>query len=339
MLLRICGATLAASCCVPMLDAAALAPSLRLDAQTAYPARSIRLVVPFPPGASTDTIARIIAERIEEGLARKITIENRSGAGGNVGAEAVVRAPADGHTWLLGTAGMLTINPLIYPAMSFDPAFAFEPVTLVARIPYVLTVHPSIPVRSVPSLIEFVRRRPWILNYGSAGNGSTIHLGTELFKAMTDTRIVHIPYRGGAPAVSELIGGHIHLMFLSMPLALQYADSGRLRFLALSSEKRSAAFPELPTLHEAGVTDFEFTGWFALLVPARTSPRIIVWLNHELVAMLAGREVRQRLEAIGAQLETSTPVQVHELMRRDAARWRRVIQAANVKPDWEDYPQ
>jgi len=297
------------------------------------------MVVPFPPGASTDIIARMLAERFEETLGRRISIENRSGAGGNVGAEAVVRAPPDGHTWLIGTAGLLTINPSIYPTMSFDPAFALTPVTLVARVPYVLAVHPNLRVRTVPELIEFVRRRPWIFNYGSAGNGSAIHLGTELFKAVTDTKIVHIPYRGGAPAISELMGGHIQIMFVSTPLALQYIDSGRLRFLAVSTRERAAALPSIPTLIEAGVPDFEFSGWFAMLLPGRTPTRIVTWLNHEMVTALAQPEIRARLEAIGAQPETSTPVQVHELMRRDAARWQRVIQEAKVKPDWEDYPQ
>lgn len=312
---------------------------LRLDEKTQFPARGFRLVVPFPPGASTDSIARIIADRLEEPLGRRISVENRAGAGGNIGAEAVLRAAPDGHTWLLGTAGLLTINPLIYRTMSFDPALAFSPVTVVARVPYVLVVHPNVPVRTVGALIDFARRRPWVLNYGSAGNGSTIHLGAELFKAVTETKIVHIPYRGGAPAISDLMAGHLHMMFTSVPLAFPFVESGRLRALAVSSARRATMLPLVPTMEEAGVTDFEFTGWFALMVSSKTPVRVVSWLNQELVPLLFSHDVRHRLEAIGAEPATSTAAEVSVLMRRDAARWQRVVEGARVKLDWEDQPQ
>jgi tripartite-type tricarboxylate transporter receptor subunit TctC len=303
-----------------------------------FPSRTLRVVVPFPPGASTDSIARIIAEPIEQHLGARVTIENRSGAGGNIGAETVVRAPPDGHTWLLGTAGLLTINALMYPSMSFDPALALSPLTLVARVPYVLVVHPSLPVTSLSGFVEFAVRRPWILNYGSAGNGSTIHLGAELFKSLTDAKIVHIPYRGGAPALNDLMGGHIHMMFSSVPLAYPYVDSGRLRALAVTSPNRALHLPGVPTVAEAGMAALEFTGWFALLVPVRTPQRVVTWLNQELVAVLSREEARSRIEAIGAEPATSTPLRVHELMRRDTDRWQRIIRSAKIKPDWEDFP-
>ena len=311
---------------------------LQIEGQVPFPSRSIRIVVPFPPGASTDAIARIIAEPIADLLGQSVFIDNRSGAGGNVGAEAALRAPADGHTWLLSTAGILTINALIYPAMSFDPASAFAPITMVARVPYVLVVHPSIPVRSVEALIEFARRRPGLLNYGSAGNGSTVHLGLEMFKAMSGTKIVHIPYRGGAPAMNDLLGGHIHMMFNSVPLALPYVSAGRIRPLAVSSRERAPALPEVPTMHEAGISDFEFMGWFALLAPLKTAQRTVYWLNSELGALLSTPEVRLRLTAIGTQPVISTPGQVYEQITRDSARWQRVVRAAKIKPDWEDFP-
>ena len=331
-----------AACVV--LHAAALAASaastLPLDrAGAVYPSRALRIVVPFPPGASTDSIARILADPVERRFGVGVHIDNRSGAGGNIGAETVVRAIPDGHTWLLGTAGLLTINALIYPNMSFDPALALSPVTLVARVPYVLVVHPSLPVRSLKSLVEFASRRPWLLNYGSAGNGSTIHLGAELFKALTDTKIVHIPYRGGAPALSDLMGGHIHMMFSSVPLAHPHVDAGRLRALVVTSSTRALHLPAVPTVHEAGMPALEFTGWFALLVPTPTPARIVTWLNQELVALLSDADVRFRLEAIGAEPASSTTLQVYELMRRDTDRWQRIIRSAKVKPDWEDYPQ
>jgi len=319
--------------------AAAIEP-LRLEPQgMLFPSRAIRIVVPFPPGASTDSIARIVAEPIEEQLGRRVNIENRSGAGGNIGADAVVRSLPDGHTWLLGTAGLMSINALIYPSMPFDPALALAPVTLVARVPYVLVVHPSIPVRSLESMIEFARRRPWILNYGSAGNGSTLHLGMELLKATTDTKIVHIPYRGGAPALSDLLGGHIHMMLNSVPLALPHIGSRRVRPLAVTTAMRAHSLPDIPTMQEAGLPGVEFSGWFAFLVPARTPAHVIAWLNQALLPVLSAPGVRSRLEAIGAEPDTSTPLQVHERMRRDTARWQRVIVSAKVKPDWQDLPQ
>ena len=312
---------------------------LHTEGQGPYPSRSIRIIVPFPPGASTDAIARIIAEPVAELFGQSVFVDNRSGAGGNVGAEAALRAPADGHTWLLSTAGILTINAMMYPSLSFDPATAFAPITMVAKVPYVLVVHPSVPVRSVEALIEFARRRPGVLNYGSAGNGSTVHLGFEMLKAASATKIVHIPYRGGAPAMNDLIGGHIHMMFNSVPLALPYVGAGRVRPLAVSSRVRADALPDIPTMHEAGMTDFEFMGWFALLVPLRTAQRTVYWLNSELAPMLSMPEVRSRLIAIGAQPLTSTPGQVYEQITRDNARWRDVIRVARIKPDWEDFPQ
>lgn len=304
-----------------------------------FPSRLIRIVVPFPPGASTDTIARIVAEPIEARLGTRVTIENRSGAGGNVGAEAVLRNLPDGHTWLLGTAGLMSINTHLYPTLKFDPALAFAPVTLLAHVPYVLVINPHLPPRSVPALVEFASRRPWILNYGSAGSGSTLHLAAELFKGMTDVRMVHIAYRGGAPAIGELVGGHIHMMFGSVPLTLPYVTSGRLRALAVTSAARSIHLPHVPTMIESGLPEFEFTGWFGLFVPIQTPARIVPWLNQELVAALSARDLRARLELIGAEPATSTPAQVHELIRRDSVRWQRVIRANNVKPDWEDFPQ
>jgi tripartite-type tricarboxylate transporter receptor subunit TctC len=334
------GLLLVLLCATATARAAAPVEPLRLEPQgTLFPSRAIRIVVPFPPGASTDSIARIVAEPIEERLARRVNIENRSGAGGNIGADVVVRSLPDGHTWLLGTAGLMSINALIYPSMPFDPALALSPVTLVARVPYVLVVHPSIPVRSAASLIEFARRRPWILNYGSAGNGSTLHLGMELLKATTDTQIVHIPYRGGAPALSDLLGGHIHMMLNSVPLALPHIGSRRVRPLAVTTATRAHSLPDVPTMHEAGLPGIEFSGWFAFLVTARTPARVVAWLNQALLPVLSAPDVRSRLEAIGAEPNTSTPLQVHELIRRDTARWQRVIVSAKVKPDWEDLPQ
>jgi tripartite-type tricarboxylate transporter receptor subunit TctC len=319
---------------------AAQAPRrLLTEGQAPFPNRAIRIVVPFPPGASTDAIARIIAEPISDGLGQSVFVDNRSGAGGNVGAESAMRAPADGHHWILSTAGILTINPQIYSSMSFDPVRVFSPIILIARVPYVLVVHPSVPVRSVTELIHFARRRPGVLNYGSAGNGSTVHLGAEMFKALSGTMIVHIPYRGGAPAMNDLLGGHLHLMFNSVPLAQPYVLAGRVRPLAVTSRSRAAVLPDLPTMAEAGLPGLEFSGWFALLAPVKTAQRLITWLNTELTEILAATEPRRRLRAIGVEPASSTPGEVYELITRDTERWRDVIRRANIKPDWQDFPQ
>jgi len=325
--------------CANAAQSASPPPRLSLEDQGTYPSRAIRIIVPFPPGVSTDAIARIIAKPIGDTFAQSIFVDNRSGAGGNIGAEVALRAPTDGHTWLLSTAGILTINALIYTSMRFDPATAFAPITLVARVPYVLAVHPSVPVNSVAALVTFVRRRPGVLNYGSAGNGSRVHLGIEMFKAMTETKIVHVPYRGGAPAMNDLIGGHIDLMFNSVPLALPFIGAKRIRPLAVSSASRAEVLPELPTMHEAGVNGFEFTGWFALLVAMRTPQRIVRWLNAELISTLRMPETRSRLAAIGVQPVTSTPGQVFEQITRDTERWRHVIRTANMTFDLTESTQ
>lgn len=304
-----------------------------------FPSRIIRIVVPFPPGAGTDTVSRIVAEPIESRLGNRVTTENRSGAAGNIAADAVLRSVPDGHTWLVGTPGLMTINALLYSSMKFDPALAFAPVTLVAQVPYVLVINPYIPPRTVAAFVEFASRRPWILNFGSAGSGSTLHLAAELFKSATQTRMVHIAYRGGAPAITELVGGHIHMMFGSVTLVSPYVDAGRLRALGVTGSARSLHLPTVPTLKESGLPDFDFTGWFGLFVPAQTPRRVVSFLNEEIVAALSTREARARLYSIGAEPVTTTPIQLHELIRRDAARWERIVRTNNIKPDWEDFPQ
>lgn len=315
-------------------------PRLPLEGRSdTFPSRTIRMVVPFPPGAGTDTVARIVAEPVQARLGIRVTTENRAGAAGNIAADMVSRSTADGHTWLVGTPGLMTVNALIYPDMKLDPALAFSPVTLLARVPYVLVINPYLPPRSVAAFVDFAARRPWILNFGSAGSGSTLHLTAELFKSVTQTRMVHIAYRGGAPAITELVGGHIHMMFGSVPLVVPYVDAGRLRALGVSGRARSLHMPTVPTLKESGLPEFEFTGWFGLFVPVQTSRRIVAWLNEEIVAALSEREARARLFSIGAEPATSTPTQFHELIRRDAVRWERVVRSNNIKPDWEDYPQ
>jgi len=318
------------------LQAAEEPRTLAIGKDGRFPAKPIRLVVPFPPGASTDTIARILANRLGEAFSQSVLVDNRGGAGGNIGTEIVTRAAPDGYTWLLGTAGTMTINPSLYPHMKLDPMRMLAPVTLLAEVPNVLVVHPAVPVRSVQMLVEYARRRPGELNYGSAGNGSSVHLGAELFKSLTGTQMVHVPYRGGAPALSDLLGGHIQLMFNSVPLALPYIQSFRVRALAVTSARRSPVLPDVPSMREAGLDTFDFMGWFAVLLPAQTPARMIDWLNSEITATLGSTDLRQRLLAIGATPVNSSPGQLGDLIRRDTTRWAAVIREAGIKPDWTE---
>jgi tripartite-type tricarboxylate transporter receptor subunit TctC len=309
------------------------ARTLPLGRDGYFPSKAIRLVVPFPPGASTDTIARVLANKLGDAFGQAVLVDNRGGAGGNIGTELVTRSAPDGYTWLLGTAGTMTMNPSLYPHMKLDPMAMLAPVTIVAEVPNVLVVNPGVPVRSVQQLIEYARRRPGELTYGSAGNGSSVHLGAELFKSLTGTQMLHVPYRGGAPAINDLLGGHINLMFNSVPLALPYIQSARVRALAVTSARRSAVLPDVPSMQEAGLDDFDFMGWFSVMLPANPHFRLVDWLNSEIAATLGAADLRQRLLAIGVTPVNSSPGNLGELIRRETARWAVVIREAGIKPD------
>jgi tripartite-type tricarboxylate transporter receptor subunit TctC len=315
-----------------LLQPAAAAP-LRVDAQSTYPSKPVRLIVPFPPGATTDSIARFLAAGLADTLGRQVLVENRSGAGGTIGTGSTARAKPDGHTLLVATLGTLSINPYLYPQMDHDPAVDLAPVTLLAMVPNVLVVNAALPVSTLAEFTRFARRRPGELNYGSAGNGSSLHLGAELFKSMTGIMMTHVPYRGGAPAQGDLIGGHIQLMFNGVPLALPHVQSGRLRALAVTADRRSPALPEVPTMQEAGVAGFEFSNWFALVAPARTPYRLVDWLSREVAAILAHSDTRERLAAVGAEPVAGTPGELARLIREEAARWGEVIRAGGIRAD------
>ena len=256
-------------------------------AQTPYPTKPIRIVVPFPAGGTTDILARAVAQRLTETLGQPVVVDNRPGAGGNIGAELVAKAAPDGYTLLMGTVGTHAINASLYAKMPYDHVRDFAPVILVAGVPNVLVINPALPVNSVQELIAYGKANPGKLNFASSGNGTSIHLSAELFKTMTGVQMAHVPYKGSAPALVDLMGGQVQLMFDNLPSALPQIKAGKLKALAVTSAQRSSALPDVPTVIESGLPGFEASSWFGLLAPAGTPKDIIAKLNGEVAKWLA----------------------------------------------------
>jgi tripartite-type tricarboxylate transporter receptor subunit TctC len=299
----------------------------------AYPSKPIRLVVPFPPGGSTDIFARPIAQKLSEAFRQQVVVENRGGAGGTIGADMVAKAAPDGYTLLMGHIGTLAVAPSLYPNLPYDPAKSFAPVSLVVTVANLLVVNPSLPVKTVGELVDHARRNPGKLHYGSGGNGSAAHIATELFKLRTATIIEHVPYRGTGPSVVDLLSGQIDLTMTGVPPVIEFVRNGRLRALGVSSAQRIDALPEVPTIAEAGVKDFEATQWYGIVAPAGTPPAIIARLNAELRTILSSPEMRSRIALLGAIADPSTPEQFAERIASERVRWREVVQAARIQPE------
>ncbi|HMA06368.1 MAG TPA: tripartite tricarboxylate transporter substrate binding protein, partial [Ramlibacter sp.] len=296
----------------------------------------IRLVVPFTPGGSTDILARSIGLELTKAWGQPVVIDNVPGAGGSLGADRVAKAPADGYTLLMGHIGTLAVTPSIYPSLPYDPIKSFEPVAWVARVPNVLAVHPSVPARNLAELLALARAQPGRLNYGSGGNGSAAHIAMEYLKLRSHTFMVHVPYRGTAPAVNDLIAGQIQLIFTGAPAVMPFVKSGRLRALAVSSPKRLPSLPDLPTVAESGGKDlagFEADQWYGVVAPAGTPAAIVAKLNTQINASLNAPELKARLEAEGAQATPTTPEAFGKLIASEIERWRPVVKAGKVKPD------
>jgi tripartite-type tricarboxylate transporter receptor subunit TctC len=298
-----------------------------------YPARAIRMVVPFPAGGTTDILGRIAGQKITEALSQQVIIDNRGGAGGNIGTEMVAKAPPDGYTLLTDPGSTLTINPHAYSKLGFDPVKDFAPITILAEVPNILEVHPALPVKNVKELIALAKSKPGQINYASTGAGQSTHLSMELFKSMAHIDINHIPYKGSAPALVDLIGGQVTVMFDNMPTSLPHVKAGKLRALAVSTARRSFALPELPTVAESGLPGFEVSVWFAVLAPAATPRDIVQKLNAVLVKALQSPDVKQRLAEQGAEPVGNTPEQFAATIQRDLAKWAKVVKDANVKLD------
>ena len=314
------------------LGAAALAMcAAAAFAQDKYPSRPVRLVVPFAPGGGADISARTIAAKLSERVGQQVVVENRPGAGGNVGTDLVSKAPPDGYTLLL-VSSSYGANPSLYK-LSFDPVNGFEPITLVSQQPFILVVHPSLPARSVKELIALARAKPGSLNYASSGAGGIVHLGTEYFKSMAGVDIVHVPYKGGNTAHNDLVAGFVQVYFGTILSTLPVVKSGKLRALGVSTDKRNGALPDVPTVSEAGVPGFAYSGWYAVLAPARTPREITTALNREIVALLQASDVKDRLAAEGSTVVASTPEELRMHLQRDIAKWQKVVKAANIRLD------
>jgi tripartite-type tricarboxylate transporter receptor subunit TctC len=300
-------------------------------AQDKYPARAVRLIVPFPPGGGADISARTIAAKLTERYGQQVLVDNRPGAGGNVGTELASKAPPDGYTLLL-VSSSYGANPALYK-LSFDPVNGFEPVTLVSQQPFILVVHPSLPARSVKELVALAKAKPGSLNYASSGAGGIVHLGTEYFKSMAGVDIVHIPYKGGNTAHNDLVAGFVQVYFGTILSTLPVVKSGKLRALGVSTDKRNPALPGVPTVAEAGVPGFSFSGWYAVLAPAKTPRELTAALNGEIVALLKSPEMRERLAAEGSTVVGSTPEALRDHLRADIAKWQKVVKAADIRLD------
>ena len=299
----------------------------------AYPSKPIRLVVPFTPGGSTDILARAIGQELAKAWGQSVIVDNVPGAGGAIGAEKVAKAAPAGYTLLMGHIGTLAVNPSLYPKLPYNPVKDFAPVAWVARVPNVLVVHPSVPAKNVLELVALAKAKPGQLNYGSGGNGSAANLATEYFKLQTGASLVHIPYRGTAPAVTDLMGGQIQLLFTGAPAVLGQIKNGQLRALAVSSPKRLDALPDLPTVAESGYKGFEADQWYGVVAPAGTPRDIVAKLNVQINKSLGSPELKSRFSNEGAIAEQTPPEAFGAHIVREIARWKPVIQSGRVKAD------
>lgn len=296
-----------------------------------YPVKPVRFIAPNLPGGPTDILARIIAQKLSDGLGQPVIVENRAGAAGNIGTEVAAKSPPDGYTLLSGNIATFGANVSLYKRLGFDPVKDFAPVVLVATQPNILVVHPSLPVTSVKDLIALARARPGQLNYAGSGIGAVAHLAAELFKNATGTSIVHIAYKSAAPALTDLISGQTQLMFATSLSVQPHLQAKRLRPLAVTTPQRARAFPELPTVAEAGVPGFEATTWHGVLVPAGTPAAIVGKLNAEINRLLQSPDVRERIGGLGGEIVGGTPKEFAEHIQREIARWAKVIKAAGIQ--------
>jgi len=320
-------------CCnardVSMLLCCALLAPIGAAAQS-YPVKSVRIVVPFPAGGNADILARIAAQKLAEGWGQSVVVDNRAGAAGIIGTELVAKAPPDGYTLLMGTTGTHTTNPAVYAKLPYDPLKDFAPITNVADSPFLLLVHPSVPARTLSELLALARARPGALNYASFGTGSSAHLAGEWLRTAARIDIVHVPYKGGPPALSDLLGGHVATMFNSLPAVLPQVKAGKLYALGIAGPRRTPALPAVPTIEEAGIAGFFAGSWYGLLAPAAASKEAIAKVHADVVRLLGMPDIQQRLAVEGADPIGNTPAQFADQIRSDLARWSKVAREAKV---------
>ncbi len=295
-----------------------------------YPVRTIRLIVPFPPGGPADVLARVVGEKIGASMGQSVVVENRAGAGGNIGMELVAKAAADGYTLALAPAGNLTVNPSLYRNVPYDVGKDFTPITVLAAVPNVLVVQPAVPAKTVAEFVKYAKAHPGELNFSSPGNGSGAHLAGELFKSMAGVDMVHVPFNGIAPAVTAVLGGQVQLMFAGAPSVLQHVNAGKLTALAVASLKRTAAAPHLPTLSESGLPGFDVTSWYSIVAPAGTPNEVVVRLHSEITRALKEPDVREKLAGLGAEPIGNTPAEFAAMIKSETAKWSRIVKEAKI---------
>ncbi len=316
---------------MPVTLLAASLLSLPLQAATAFPTKPIRIIVAYTPAGTTDILARAIGQKMSETWGQPVIVDNRPGAAGNIGTEVAARANPDGHTLVMGTAGTHGINVSLYRKLGWHPVNDFAPVSLSAMVPNIMVINNALPVKNVREFLAHVKANSGKLSYGSPGNGSTAHLSMELFKSMTGSTILHIPYKGSAGVLADVMGGQIAVTIDNMPPYLPQVKAGKIRALAVSTTKRSAAVPDLPTIAEAGVPGYDSGSWFGLLAPAKTPKAVVDQLSAESARILKLPEVSTRISELGAEPVGSTPEQFAELIKTEIAKWAKVIKDANVE--------
>jgi len=296
-----------------------------------YPARPVRVIVPYPPGQATDVIARLVSQKVGDSLGKTFPVENRAGAGGIIGVEAVARAVPDGYTLLVTASGPMAINPSLYANLSYDPIKDFDPISMLGLIPLVIVANENLPVKSIRDLVALAKARPGEITYASSGPGTAQHLAMELFKAKTGTNLLHIPYKGSGPAVSDLIGGQVALMFDTVASALPQIKGKKLRPLAVSMSKRSGVLADVPTMSEAGVKGFEAFGWSAMLAPAGTPKDILQKLSAESLKVLNQPDIKERIVTLGFESSPLNPEELTNFMKAEIAKWGQAVKLSNIR--------
>ena len=296
-----------------------------------YPTKPIRLVITYPPGGNTDLVGRALALKLGEFMGQQVVVDNRGGAGGVLGSMITAQSAPDGYTIMLGTSAGMVINPLLSRKLTYDPVRDFAPVSMVVIVPQLLVINPQLPVKNVRELIAFAKAKPGYLNAGSSGVGTPNHFGTELLKWLAGVDIVHVPYKGGAPALTDLLGGQIQMAFSSVPAVLPHIKAGRLVALGVGSAKRSPALPNIPTIAEAGVPGYEYTTWYGIFAPAKTPRTLIARLNAEIVKAMETPDIKDRFTALGGDPDPGTPEELRAYMANESAKWAKIIKAANIR--------
>lgn len=316
------------------MAAATLLAAAPASATDTYPDRPVTLVVPFPPGGPTDAMARRLAEGLKSQLGQTVVVENRAGAGGNIGAEYVANAKPDGYTLLFGTSGPLAINVSLYKRQQYDPQKSFAPIIRIGHLPNILTVHPSVPVNNVQELIAYAKKNPDKLSYASSGNGASSHLAGILFNKMADTKILHVPYKGTGPALNDLLGGQVSMSFTDILTALPHVQAGTLRAIGLASAERSDALPDLPTIAEQGLPGYDVSVFFGIVAPRGTPAEVATKLNQAFIATLADPGVKETLHKQGiVEADDKTPEGLATFIDAQVPKWRTIVQQANVALD------